>query len=430
VRIGFPFNRRLALAGGGLALLGLGGAAFFLSGKRTVACPNEVRLPPKAEYALSLRGLQEQMARCPSAVSCPDEARRLYGLTAIGGYVIDKKNRDIVLFGNKNTQDAALDVDDFVVALRNLNHRYLIDKNGQQYFSYPTVSIDPTSDTLRQWYQLARDFNAAASVDDFDPIIRRWEAVCAAPQNVRLIGVPSNTRFARVMLAADYKLKDASNGTIELPGVTNMMQAALDSMTAAAGNNQRAEMDVTSRFWFSAGESSYSAGQTTALLTRVDVELLTEVEFATESGQLKGTGKTNKLSEQFACEVSTHFPSIADRDPTYQDLWNLFRWMALVRIMIDEQAIEKSGVDFAVLLDRFAPAELSVPTTVPGRSAVGRRDGAGYVFRVPSCGGVEIKFEKDGLARDNSYTEMREQIGDRVLAARPSDMASAVWRIS
>jgi hypothetical protein len=236
-------------------------------------------LVPKAEHALSLRLLQEQLALCSRAGTCLTDPKTLYGLTRFGGYVIDKPNRDIVLFGEQQPGQPPLDVDDFIIALRNLNRRYAEVQGNVRHISYPGISIDPMAETLREIAQISRALGQNRGREAVEQAIGRWQQVCAAPQQVRVMGVPRPSHFARVMLDADYRLKQITDGTdrLEVSGLTSIMDNALAQAIDAVYRKESIDLSSTSRFWFIAGPSYYSSGRTTFTINRVDVELRTEV---------------------------------------------------------------------------------------------------------------------------------------------------------
>jgi hypothetical protein len=338
----------------------------------------------------------------------------------------------LVLFGERRQGQPALVVDDFIVALRSSLSRYAERNGSATYVSYPTLSIDPTPETVRLFVKLERQFTESRLREEMDQMISRWQEICAGAQNVRIEGVPRSSRFAQVMLDADYRLKQIADGTddLQVPGLPSIMRASLDQAIAAADHNEPVGMSITSRFWFTAGQSYYSSGRITFQLERVDVRLQTEAEFATETGLLKKDARTDKLSDEFACRFSSQFPKIADLHSTYRDLENLYRWMALARVMVDEEPIDSSRADLAVLTDKFKLSEFEVPETVPGRSAVGRHDSGSYFIRIPSCGGVELQFRRGSVSRRPEKIPLDDFVGNRILSSRPKSTRLAVWKVS
>ncbi|MGH8551340.1 MAG: hypothetical protein ACRERU_22575 [Methylococcales bacterium] len=72
-----------------------------------------------AVQAVSLRGLQEKLQACRKPTDCPSKLMPFEGLTHIMGYLIDRPNQDIIVFGQSLPDRPPLNVEHFIIALRN-----------------------------------------------------------------------------------------------------------------------------------------------------------------------------------------------------------------------------------------------------------------------------------------------------------------------
>ena len=96
-----------------------------------------------SDRAVSLRVLQQTLRQCRPRDDCSRALVGFAGLTRVTGYVVDRDNRDVIVVGEVEPGRPLLDLDDFVVALRNAWHRYVERKGHTIYYSAPSCSIDP-----------------------------------------------------------------------------------------------------------------------------------------------------------------------------------------------------------------------------------------------------------------------------------------------
>jgi hypothetical protein len=395
----------------------------------TAAVSTRLSAPSRA---LSLRLLQEDLAACAGGTACRGDAATMYGLTRINGYVLDPQNADIVLFGEANTDEPELYSEDFAVALRALLLRYGHTEGNVRYFSYPGISIDPLPETLRRI--AAIESASAGLAEELDAQVTAWREACQAPQAVRIIGVPPS-RFAATMLAADYRLKRIADGDLHpLPALRDIMQQAMEEAIAAARAHRPIHIHTLDRFWFVAGTCASSNGRSTVVLDRCDVRLLTERELMTRSGETAGTGTQEAHAARFACDVSRLYPELAAQDPVYARLQALYRWMALARLLIDRSAATEVQLDLTVLTDQYQLAPVSIPATVAGHFAVGSADvgdtAGTYILRLPSCGGVEMAFQKGIVQPSRRYAGIADDWGRQAVTARPAGTRQPAWTIT
>ena len=163
--------------------------------------------------AVSLRVLQERVKDCIAKENCPDNVLHLFGITKITGYVIDEKNKDLILIGKADDTLPPLYLEDFVIALRNEWLKYDERKGNTYYHSNPGCSIDPDSRVLGELQNLIPQILGGSDPNDVQRSLDRWRSKCSQPQQVRVLGIPFNTRFANVMVDADYDMKRLVDGS-------------------------------------------------------------------------------------------------------------------------------------------------------------------------------------------------------------------------
>jgi hypothetical protein len=361
---------------------------------------------------ISLKALQREAKKSQDIGSYDEDIMKLCGIKRVLGYAIDKKNSDILLIGEYDEESPSLYLEDFVVALRNEWLLYAPLEGNTYYYSPAGCSIDPDPDVLNHLQQIMSQIahiNDLGTVEDY---INQWNEVCSEPQNVRVIGVPFNTRFARVMVDADYYMKKIADGSVSLnvSGFKSMNDMILDDVSKdiQSGKPISIPLSVCSRFWFSPGNVDFREDGDIIYINESKVILLTEEEFLTKNGELAGTGKTNPYADIFAKSFSENFDKIDEMKPIFSELENLFRFITLAKLMKYRNSATEAGLNLDYLLFQFPVKNTSVNRTLSGISNIRRfqhRDESisttSYLY-MPSCGGVsmDINIKDDDFKKD------------------------------
>lgn len=397
---------------------------------------------PHAEYmhakfgrALSLRVLFEQLEPYHASGNYPDQLAHLAGITRIYGYVVDEENRDVILFGESDADQPPLHLEDFVIALKNAWYQYSRKEGNTHYYSYPGCSIDPLESTLQKLKQLEKKIMQSQNPAEVERAIESWHQLCRSPQKVRVMGVPFKTRFAKTMVTADYDMKRLADGTdsLQLAGFASLSDMTLEEVKQAILENRAVSVPIstTDRFWFYPGQNVYDETQGAMVIRQCPVILLTEAEYLNASGNLVGSGQVNPLAHQFAQAFTARYADVAQLRPQYRELENLFRWVALAKIMENRRPHQAVGLNIDDLLERFRIREESLKPTLPGRSHVKRYEHrqdyeGGYSIAqlwLPSCGGVEIRISMQNAIIEhpisgdivNQKIEVRKKSNGRTL---------------
>jgi hypothetical protein len=354
--------------------------------------------------AISLKVLQQKLEALHGTNSRPTNLYYLCGINRIIGYVVDEANRDIILIGKVDKKLPPLYLDDFVVALRNAWGKYTELKGNTRYFSNPGCSIDPNPKTYQKLHQLWKQ------TEDTDEAVKQWEKICYSPQEVRVFGIPFNTRFARVMVQADYDMKRLVDGSDELSlfafDSLMGMEFEREKVRIRKGESRSAPVNNLNRFWFCPGEYRFLEDDNMVMIERCTVKLLTEEEHLNEEGKIVGAGRANPAAKQFAGDFTGFYDDIAGERPIFRELENLFRFVALAKVLKLKSPHLKIGLNLDYLLDRYQVSKENVEAHLPGRYHVrkyeGRTmyDGGNQTFELwmPSCGGVEINHKVEPKA--------------------------------
>ena len=412
-----------------ICLMSLFLALFMVTGTWATDPKQHLSQPSKGR-AVSLRVLEGMARKCMAKGKCPENILELCGLKKINGFVIDEKNRDLILVGKVDATPPSLYLEDFVIALRNAWWKYAPLKGNTYYYSAPGCSIDPNPETIQRLQQVGRGI--LSSSGEMEKGLRKWHTICGESQKVRVLGTPFDSHFAKITVDADYYMKRLVNGSVSLgiEGFESLTDMTLSKAKEDVIQGRPISIPLSSlnRFWFFPGENWYVEDKGVVLIKRCQVKLLTEEEFLTKRGKVAGTGRPNPLADKFAKNFSARYSQIAKRKPIYTELESLFRFVALAKVMKYQDAPSEAGVNLDYLFNRYPIRRSHVNRTLPGLSHVKgfehRRDFArGYQIArlsLPSCGGVsiDIRIGKSNFLGDKTgrLLELRAS----VLNARPS----------
>ncbi len=379
---------------------------------------------PPVCRAVSLSVLQQQLGELQPGQPIPEDIYTLAGLTRLDGYVLDDRMipNDIVLIGEAGAGSPLL-LDHLAAALQNVWLVRAEQRDDTIYYSDPGCSIDPVAEVLARLQEIQE------SLDQADPetAIQEWCAICEREQLVSVWGVPPDCHFAGIMVQADYDMKRIVDGsdTLGIPGFESLSDMEIGELEAAVARGDRQPISISglNRFWFCSGQGAYRADQAGAFIERCPVILLTEAEKILRSGAVQQTGRSDPRAKRFSDLFSEFYSAIADKRPVYRELENLFRCVAVARLL-QEQHRDAAEALLGPLIHDFGLQSFAVPTSLPGRWSVWRNQHVqnradGYeVLRLwmPSCGGVIV----DVRPRPQESTSSDHRRRKRALDARPN----------
>jgi len=385
---------------------------------------------------LSLQRLTQRLRDCDRRGDCADAAFLLDDLKIVDGFVTDPRDQDVVLFGRADSSRPPLHVEDFVVALRNSWHEYVETRGNTRYYSDPGCSIDPDPVVMGELQQVGQRVLSASGNSG----VEEWNRVCRKPQDVRVLGIPFDTRFAKVMVEADYHMKTQVDGTdpLDLPGFTSLTDMTLEQIRAEVTSGQPVSvaMSTMNRFWFYPGENLFQKQDGIFFIRRSPVALLTHQTHVDASGQVADAAGRDPLAERFAESFTSVFDQVASQRPIYQELEGLFRFVALARLLELQVRPSPFAASLSYLLEEFP-----VPTTPVDRKKAGRPNVKGFEHReavpggeqiitmqLPSCGGVTMDVEVSAEKVPSGSTSLLP--GVRAAALRGKDESDGVsWHV-
>lgn len=374
----------------------------------------------KTNRNLSLKVLEGKLQDCLSKGYCPDDIVKLCGITKVLGYVIDARNNDIVLVGKVDNTVPPLYLEDFVIALRNVWLKYA-DLQGNTYqYTPPGCSIDPDPEVWAKLHEAEFDENR----------LDEWRKNCEQPQKVRVLGIPFYSRFAKVMVEADYLMKRINDGSfiLNVEGFESLTDMELKKTKKSLASNTYEPHPTINRFEFYPGVCNYKEDEGVALINRCQVTLITEEEFMTKTGNTIGSGKPDPLAKEYVDKFTEKYEQIARKEPIYCELEGLYRFVALTKLMKHNNALSVAKLPLDYLLNQFPiKKNTGISSTLVGISNIQKVQhrteySGGYstqsVWSI-CCGGVSMDVGVSNSTIEKDRTgKLREQ-KEKILTARP-----------
>ena len=370
-------------------------------------------VPAGAQRKVSLAGIVAAAREAGPQKPLPPEVLFLGGLTRITHVLVDPERHDIVLVGPAEKPVIApsgavvgaesgrplLQLEDLLVALRSIGGA----RNGGVQ-----CSIDPTRDGLTRLDAFLGKQRQMSP--DREALFREMERALG-PQTVSVRGVPADSRFAQVLVAADYRMKRIGMG-LEPSGVRQLPSYLV--MVPTGG-----QAAALPRFWLEA-EYDPIARDPDELAWRLSgrrMKCLTESDVAGRNGIERGKAPVDKAAQRWCDALTAHYEEVSAKHPVFAELLNCVD-LAVVAALIDgRQLDQRAGLDLKPLLDPAAlPASsYEVPATVP-TVATGLKKG--NVWVISASGGVQFQ-PWEFAAQANAADDVAGQ-RTVALAARPA----------
>jgi len=337
---------------------------------------------------ISLRAIEEALATSRKAnyADIPEEVRYLAGIQRIRYVFVYPEQNDIVIAGpgeGWRTDEAGnvvgittgrpvMQIDDFATALRT------VDSGREQGIS---CSIEPTEEGRRNFQQFM------ARQKTFNPAVVRGIEQALGPQQVLLTGVPKESRFARMMVAADVQMKRIAMKLEKSP------VAGLPSYLDLVGNARAAKSNMTPRWWLACNYEPVGRSQDGLAfeIRGPGVKCLTEDDFIAADGTVERTDKANPLAERWANLMTEHYDQLCGAQPVFGELRNLMDMSVAAALIQRERLLEKANFSVDLLAGPQSDLKFLVyhaPKKIATQASfikVGRQ----YV--ITASGGVQIE---------------------------------------
>lgn len=350
------------------------------------AIPGDLASPADMRK-ISLRQLEAAIAEHrKQGTPLPDEIRYLAGLQRIRYVFVVPEQQDVVLAGpaegwrinaqgevvGSKTGQPVLLLDDLLVALRT------VDNARQGGIS---CSIDPTTDGLQRIRGLVAQLHDIGNPDETVATLEET----LGPQTISVTGVPNTSHFARVMVAADYKMKRLAMGFDPTP------VKAVPSFLSMIKAGPKGLNNMMPRWWLAPNYQGVAASPDGMAyeLKGAGVKCVAEEDFLKADGTKQRGAKPNPVAAKWADNMTHHYDELAAKESIFGQLRNCIDVAIVAALMTKEHLAEKAGHSFPVLLSASeAPIEqYHAPHQVNSIASIMRK-GSNFVITV--SGGVAI----------------------------------------
>ncbi|HJQ79236.1 MAG TPA: DUF1598 domain-containing protein [Lacipirellulaceae bacterium] len=337
---------------------------------------------------VSLRQLESKVAEATAAGQpIPEAVRFLAGLQRVKYVLVYPEKKDIVLAGpaegwrvdtmgsvvGATSGRPVLTLDDLMVALR------VAESSNQSGIS---CSIDPTPEGLQRVQQLPPPPRVTRGSQVVEMRGRQIEETLG-PQRITITGVPETSHFARVIVAADFRMKRLAMDFERAPvdGMPSFMDMAKGSRGGLHNSMPRwwlapmydpLRRDAEGLAWELRGQG---------------VQCLTEQAYLSEAGQRESTGRSDPTAQKWANTFTEKFDELASEDSSFGQLRNVMDLAVVGALLMKEGLLERSGLAAPKLMGEQPLEAFPVPRTVPSQASFTK---AGREWIVSVSGGVQI----------------------------------------
>jgi len=380
--------------------------------KELKKAPGDMNHPVQMRF-ISLKGLNAAIAqaRAENLGQIPDEIKYLGGLIRIQYVLAYPEQNDIVIGGpaegwkhdgkanvvGVTSGRPMIQLDDLLVAFR------CVHRAREEGI---TCSIDPTQEGLQKYHKVQ---SAVGGQFSEQAVKSLQDAIGSFDITVK--GVPENSHFARVLVAADYHMKRIAMNLDPSP-----VKGLVGFLDLVKAQNVRIT-NLMPRWWLACNYEPLLRSEDGLVweLRGPGVKAMTEDEAINQDGTYSQTGKENPVARKWANMITDRYEQLSAKNAVFGDLRNVMDMCVLAALIQKEGLMEKAGCS----LPRIGNAGVSlaamkwpVPKTVATQCSFIKRD---REYVVTASGGVQI---------DSFAAADRIQIDDKIKSIRDRSLAS------
>ena len=355
---------------------------------------NENMARPSSMRVVSLTRLEAEIARrIEQGQPVLTTMKHLAGLSAVQYVFVDPETREIMIAGpaegwqyneagipvGVSSGVPTLQLDDLVTVMR------IFSLSGEKFFN---CLIVPRKEGLQKLSAFVERSNSRGSLRP-GAGVRNFANKCQEElglQDTVFNGVPTDSRVARVILEADYRMKLIGIGKLDA-GVN--IPSYFDLLTPELIKQNPPRLDAL-RWWMTMKYDAvlHSPSRTVFEIQGPSVQCQSENELVTKDGERIHTGQADPVNQMFAANFTEHYAELAQRDVVFADLKNIFDLSLVAALLHKEQLVANTERGYGIFAPggEYQPAKYEPPRTV--MSVVNHRVYNGKDVIVQAAGGV------------------------------------------
>lgn len=333
---------------------------------------------------VSLRGLEEQVAAARAEERpLPDAVRYCAGLLRVQYVLVYPERNDIVLAGpaegwrvdtlgntvGETTRRPVMFLEDLMVGLR----------AAQDSTASISCSIDPTKEGLARVQQLSRDL--APGIGPAEASRRIEQAL--GPQTISVTGVPASSHFARVIVAADFRMKRLAMNFEPAP--IGDLPSFLEMLPSRGSSPQ----NMLPRWWLATNYDPVVRDRSGLAweLRGQGVKCMTEEDFVSADGARTQSGKANPIAQKWADRMTERYEELANHDSAFGHLRNVMDAAVVGALVARHELLSQAGLSLPWLLEKEALEEYDAPRQVASQASFIKK---GRRWVISASGGVQM----------------------------------------
>lgn len=361
---------------------------------------------------ISLRGLEAALedARTSGVDKLPDDIKYLAGIQRLQYVLVFPEKNDIVLAGpgegwkvddqgtviGVTTGLPVLRLDDLLVAFRTVEEAR---KGGL------TCSIDPTEEGLQNYQNVVKQHGGRMQ-PGLIPALEK----AMGQQKISVTGVPESSRFARVLVASDYRMKRYAMELDKSP------VKGLPSFLSMLKSNKGALNNALPRWWMACNYEPLAKSEDGLAweLRGPGVKVMTEDDFI-EGGKVKRSGKSSPVAQKWADMLTAKYAELAVKDPIFGELRNVMDACVIAALIEREGLLAKVDLKLPNVTSEKEGTKIqafNVPKEVSSQCSVTK---SGRDFIITASGGVEINSWSviENVESDAAVGQVREKAANK-----------------
>ncbi|WP_437224184.1 DUF1598 domain-containing protein [Planctomicrobium sp. SH661] len=394
-----------------------------------VAALNEDMASPSTLRLVSLTRLEKEVARrLDEGKPVVESMKYLAGLSQVQYIFVYPEQGEIVIGGpaagwsydgrgmpvSQSSGRPSLQLEDLVTVLRTFSPA------GQAVFG---CSIDPQQENLKKVMEYVSESQSKGPLSPAG--VRSWSNKIGnilGAQDITVFGVPGNSRIARVMVEADYRMKLIGIGKLEGGSqIPDYFELLAKDPALASGSLDALRWWMTMQY-----ESVQHSPDLTAFEIRGSgVKCLSENQFLTANGERVATGKAEPVNQKFAANFTKHYQELAAKDPVFADLQGIFDLALVAAVVQQNQLDQRANWDRGAFAANGEYQPLAYATPKQTDSVVNHHvyNGKDVVLQV--AGGVRADLAS--IAKDPSLNQESPQVGTVAQSARAPELPIGRW---